>query len=140
MTRYIEKYTGIATFVTSFIILFFMRNEIDEDSVNNLLFGFSNIISLVAVFLFTSVLVLIFNEGKKFIEIAKTSGAYQDLLRYILITAICCVISIALLTFAKLFELELLKLFAISVCFGSFTTALLVEFLFVKLMKLKSVF
>ena len=140
MTRYIEKYTGIATFATSFTILFFMRNEIDEDSVNNLLFGFSNIISLVSVFLFTSVLVLISNQGKKFIEIAKTSGAYQDLLRYILITAICCVISIALVTFAKLFELELLKLFAIGVCFGSFTAALLVGFLFVKLMKLKSVF
>lgn len=137
MTRYIEKYAGIASCLVSFSILFLIKDAID---VNNLLSGFSKIIALFIVFLSTSALVLISNQGKKFIEIAKTSGAYQALLRYISKTIIFCMISIALVIFAKYFEIELLNLFAISACFGSLVSSLISEMLFIKLMKLKSVF
>lgn len=140
MIRYIEKYAGIASCGISFSILFLMKDEIDEGSVNSLLFGFLNIISLFIVFLSTSALVLISNQGKKFIEIVKTSGAYQALLWYISKTVICCIISIILVIFAKFLGLELLKLFAISACFGSLVSALISELLFAKLMKLKSVY
>lgn len=138
MSKFIEKYIRIVVFALSFTVLFFMRNIIDANTIDNLLYGFLNITSIFAGFLTASVVVMISEQNKEFIKIAKTSGAYQMLLRYIYVAIIYCVISIILVVFAKLFVFDILKLFALSVCFGSFASALLAEFLFVKLMKLNS--
>ena len=138
MYKYVEKYIRIVVFAISFVILFFMRDVIDAKTIDDLLHGFLNITSIFAGFLAASMVVLISEQNKEFIKIAKTSGAYQMLLRYIFVAIIYCVISILLIVFAKLFVFEILKLFALSVCFGSFSSALLAEFLFVKLMKLDS--
>ena len=138
MSKFIEKYIRIVVFVISFAILFFMRDTIDVKSVDDLLYGFLNITLIFAGLLIASVVILISEQNKEFIKIAKTSGAYQMLLRYIYVAIIYCIISILLVVFAKLLAFEILKLFALSVCFGSFSSALLAEFLFVKLMKLNS--
>ena len=138
MYKYVEKYIRIVVFAISFTILFFMRDVIDAETIDDLLYGFLNITSIFAGFLAASIVVLISEQNKEFIKIAKTSGAYQMLLQYIYVAIIYCVISILLVVFAKLFVFEILKLFALSVCFGSFSSALLAEFLFVKLIKLDS--
>lgn len=138
MYKYVEKYIRIIVFAISFTILFFMGDVIDAKTIDDLLYGFLNITSIFAGFLAASMVVLISEQNKEFIKIAKTSGAYQMLLQYIFVAIIYCVISILLIVFAKLFVFEILKLFALSVCFGSFSSALLAEFLFVKLMKLNS--
>ena len=138
MSKFIEKYIRIVVFAISFAILFVMRDTIDVKAVDDLLCGFLNITSIFTGLLTVSLMILISEQNKEFIKIAKTSGAYQMLLRYICVAIIYCVISILLVIFAKLLVFEILKLFALSVCFGSFSSALLAEFLFVKLMKLNS--
>ena len=138
MSKFIEKYVRIVVFAIWFAILFVLRDTIDVKAVDDLLYGFLNISSIFTGLLTVSLMILISEQNKEFIKIAKTSGAYQMLLRYIYVAIIYCVISILLVIFAKLLAFEILKLFALSVCFGSFSSALLAEFLFVKLMKLNS--
>lgn len=138
MSKFIEKYIRIVVFVISFAILFFMRDAIDVKTVDDLLYGFLSITLIFAGLLTVSLMILITEQNKEFIKIAKTSGAFQMLFRYIYVAIIYCIISILIVVFAKLLAFEILKLFALSVCFGNFSSALLAEFLFVKLMKLNS--
>lgn len=138
MSKFIEKYIRIVVFAISFTILFFMRDAIDVKTVDDLLYGFLSITLIFAGLLTVSLMILISEQNKEFIKIAKTSGAFQMLFRYIYVAIIYCIISILIVVFAKLLAFEILKLFALSVCFGNFSSALLAEFLFVKLMKLNS--
>lgn len=75
-------------------------------------------------------------EVKIITKIAKTSGAYQDLLKLIYKTIGWCVLSILVVIFSKIIDVNYFKIIALSICFGGLTAVLYATFLFKKLMNL----
>lgn len=91
-------------------------------------------IFIFAGFLTTSISILYSIQDKDFIKIAKTSGAYQDLLKLIYKTIGWCVLSIVAVIIAKLITADSVKLIPLSICFGALSAVILAGFLFIKLM------
>nr|DAP84355.1 MAG TPA: hypothetical protein [Caudoviricetes sp.] len=138
MSNFIEKYIGITVIAIAFAILYYLKEKLPLDKINVSLTDFLNIFSIFAGFLTTSISLLFSIQDKKFIKIAKTSGAYQQLLKYIYTTIAYCVVSISFVIFAKLISCDIFKILSLSVCFGSFAKVVLVGFLFIKLMECNS--
>lgn len=138
MSKFIEKYTWIVVITITFSFLYFIRDELKVDTLNDLLTCFLNIFSIFIGFLTVSLSVLFSTQDKEFIKIAKTSGAYQQLFRYIYIAIAYCILAILLVISSKLLAFDVLKIFSLSVCFGSFSSALLAGYLFVMLMECNS--
>ena len=134
MYRIFEKHAGIIVFIIAIIVLFLLKNKLCITKIENSLTDFLNIFSIFAGFLTTSVSILYSIQDKDFIKIAKTSGAYQDLLKLIYKTIGWCVLSIVAVIIAKLITADSVKLIALSICFGALSAVILAGFLFIKLM------
>lgn len=135
ISKFIEKYIRIIVFSISFILLYSSHDIINPDAINNLLSSLSIASLIIISFLIVSMANLISSQDCDFIKIAKTSGAYQMLLKYIHTSVMYCVISILFVVLVELFTFEILKIIALSVCFGSLSSALLAEYLYIKLLK-----
>ncbi len=138
MSKFIEKYIRIITFVVTFTLLYFMNDVITVSSIDSLLTSFLSILSIFTCFLIGVAATLLSNQDKRFIKIAKTSGAYQMLLHCTYVAIVYCVLSIPFAIVAELLTSGILKLVSLSVCFGSFSSALLIGYLFIKLMECNS--
>lgn len=134
MYRIFEKHAGIIVFIIAIVVLFLLKNKLCITKIENSLTDFLNIFSIFAGFLTTSISILYSIQDKDFIKIAKTSGAYQDLLKLIYKTIGWCVLSIVAVIIAKLITADSVKLIALSICFGALSAVILAGFLFIKLM------
>lgn len=135
ISKFIEKYIRIIVFSISFILLYSSHNIINPDAINNLLSSLSIACLIIISFLIVSMANLISSQYCDFIKIAKTSGTYQMLLKYMHTSVMYCIISILFVVLVELFTFEILKIIALSVCFGSLSSALLAEYLYMKLLK-----
>lgn len=138
MSKFIENNIRIITFVVTFALLYFMNDVITVNSIDAILTSFLGILSVFTCLLIGIAAKLLSDQDKRFIKIAKTSGAYQMLLRSTYVAIVYCVISIPFAIVAELLACGVLKLVILSVCFGSFSSALLVGYLFIKLMECNS--
>ena len=122
--HFFEKHLAVISTLQMVIILSFFKDDlifcVDNSVLTDLIIAFS----VFSIFLSKYISILCSLQNLKFIKIAKTSGAYQDLLKLIYKTIGWCVLSI------------LVVIFSLSICFGGLNAVLYATFLFKKLMNL----
>lgn len=131
-----EKHLAVISTLQMVIILSFFKDDlifcVDNSVLTDLIIAFS----VFSIFLSKYISILCSLQNLKFIKIAKTSGAYQDLLKLIYKTIGWCVLSILVVIFSKIIDVNYFKIIALSICFGGLTAVLYATFLFKKLMNL----
>lgn len=131
-----EKHLAVISTLQMVIILSFFKDDlifcVDNSVLTDLIIAFS----VFSIFLSKYISILCSLQNLKFIKIAKTSGAYQDLLKLIYKTIGWCVLSIFVVIFSKIIDVNYFKIIALSICFGGLTAVLYATFLFKKLMNL----
>lgn len=133
---FFEKHLAVISTLQMVIILSFFKDDlifcVDNSVLTDLIIAFS----VFSIFLSKYISILCSLQNLKFIKIAKTSGAYQDLLKLIYKTIGWCVLSILVVIFSKIIDVNYFKIIALSICFGGLTAVLYAIFLFKKLMNL----
>lgn len=133
---FFEKHLAVISTLQMVIILSFFKDDlifcVDNSVLTDLIIAFS----VFSIFLSKYISILCSLQNLKFIKIAKTSGAYQDLLKLIYKTIGWCVLSILVVIFSKIIDVNYFKIIALSICFGGLTAVLYAAFLFKKLMNL----
>lgn len=133
---FFEKHLAVISTLQMVIILSFFKDDlifcVDNSVLTDLIIAFS----VFSIFLSKYISILCSLQNLKFIKIAKTSGAYQDLLKLIYKTIVWCVLSILVVIFSKIIDVNYFKIIALSICFGGLTAVLYATFLFKKLMNL----
>lgn len=134
--HFFEKHLAVISTLQMVIILSFFKDDlifcVDNSVLTDLIIAFS----VFSIFLSKYISILCSLQNLKFIKIAKTSGAYQDLLKLIYKTIGWCVLSILVVIFSKIIDVNYFKIIALSICFGGLTAVLYATFLFKKLMNL----
>lgn len=134
--HFFEKHLAVISTLQMVIILSFFKDDlifcVDNSVLTDLIIAFS----VFSIFLSKYISILYSLQNLKFIKIAKTSGAYQDLLKLIYKTIGWCVLSILVVIFSKIIDVNYFKIIALSICFGGLTAVLYATFLFKKLMNL----
>ena len=145
---FFEKHLAVISTLQMVIILSFFKDDlifcVDNSVLTDLIFCVDNSVltdliiafSVFSIFLSKYISILCSLQNLKFIKIAKTSGAYQDLLKLIYKTIGWCVLSILVVIFSKIIDVNYFKIIALSICFGGLTAVLYATFLFKKLMNL----
>lgn len=133
---FFEKHLAVISTLQMVIILSFFKDDlifcVDNSVLTDLIIAFF----VFSIFLSKYISILCSLQNLKFIKIAKTSGAYQDLLKLIYKTIGWCVLSILVVIFSKIIDVNYFKIIALSICFGGLTAVLYATFLFKKLMNL----
>lgn len=133
---FFEKHLAVISTLQMVIILSFFKDDlifcVDNSVLTDLIIAFS----VFSIFLSKYISILCSLQNLKFIKIAKTSGAYQDLLKLIYKNIGWCVLSILVVIFSKIIDVNYFKIIALSICFGGLTAVLYATFLFKKLMNL----
>lgn len=135
ISKFIEKYIRIVVFSISFALLYFLHDTISSDTLDNLLSGLLIACLIIISFLIVSMANLMSLQDSNFSKLAKTPRACQMLLKYMYTSVMYCIISILFVVLVELFTFEILKIIALSICFGSLSSALLAEYLYIKLLK-----
>ena len=134
--HFFEKHLAVISTLQMVIILSFFKDDlifcVDNSVLTDLIIAFS----VFSIFLSKYISILCSLQNLKFIKIAKTSGAYQDFLKLIYKTIGWCVLSILVVIFSKIIDVNYFKIIALSICFGGLTAVLYATFLFKKLMNL----
>mgnify|MGYP004582085975 FL=1 len=134
--HFFEKHLAVISTLQMVIILSFFKDDlifcVDNSVLTDLIIAFS----VFSIFLSKYISILCSLQNLKFIKIAKTSGAYQDLLKLIYKTIGWCVLSILVVIFSKIIDVNFFKIIALSICFGGLNAVLYATFLFKKLMNL----
>ena len=127
---FFEKHLAVISTLQMVIILSFFKDDlifcVDNSVLTDLIIAFS----VFSIFLSKYISILCSLQNLKFIKIAKTSGAYQDLLKLIYKTIGWCVLSILVVIFSKIIDVNYFKIIALSICFGGLTAVLYAAFLF----------
>lgn len=112
---FFENHLAVISTLQMVIILSFFKDDlifcVDNSVLTDLIIAFS----VFSIFLSKYISILCSLQNLKFIKIAKTSGAYQDLLKLIYKTIGWCVLSILVVIFSKIIDVNYFKIIALSI-------------------------